>query len=175
MSSVKKFFQLVYDECLSKVEMYSEVETLSGGFNVDKLNYLYQDFKIFYNVKLHSLQDESGEDTTFFAELFELMDLQDIIEEKLGNKENKVAPLNVWNLFQRYKFIESLGFIDLICNGNTLSQKERDLMVQQILGCDNSNARKLIGGQYQKGANATDQEQERKELYNKWLMSKPNK
>jgi hypothetical protein len=136
---------------------------------------LYKDFNLFFEETLRAIQKETGDDSTWRYELFNLMDLQDIIDEKLGNKENKVTPLNVWNLYQRYKFIESLGFIDLICKGNTLSQKERDLMVQQILGCDNSNARKLIGGQYQKGANAIDQELERNELYNKWLMSKPNK
>jgi hypothetical protein len=173
MSDVKEFFRLVKDGRFSMVEMYNKVEFFTGGFNVDKLKYLLSDFKSYYEICLLEVRQEHNDPTGFwFPELWFLDDLHEIIKEKLGLKEDKTLPKNVWNLYQRYQLIKDLGVVESIELGFHLSQQEKDVLIQQILGCDYTTARKLLGNKYDKGTFATEQEQERNELVSKWSQGK---
>jgi hypothetical protein len=93
-------------------------------------------------------------------------------EEYNSLSQNRNAK-GLWGLKTRYDFLKELGIIDHITIGTSdqLLQRDRNLILQQIMCCSIENAKKLMNNGYN-AESKPDHQIEKDQLLNKWKHNK---
>jgi hypothetical protein len=142
------------------------------------LKYIYSSYmttiaQIDHIVKNSTLGEESsswaetliGDLNRFVFNLCHFIDSEKALEsiENFHQKNNKATfkkpkAKTVWSLFYRYKLLDKLNLIKPI-NMLDTEQKNKELILSQILGIDLRTSRSLINGKYEKGINISNEKE----------------
>lgn len=154
----------IYDHLISRIPVWIAKNELHR----DSLTELQKSLKfILYKLSFFSVEFNSDN----LVKDLEQIEFESH-EEFISFSQNGKAK-GLWGLKTRYDFLKELGIIDHITVGTSdqLLQRDRNLILQQILCCSIDNAKKLMNNDYN-AESKPDHQIEKDQLLNKWKHNK---